>query len=473
MKKRMRILRLLRLITAVSLLLSSEGCLGIMVSAASLGRHDVKYGSSIKMGGVKVGGEGEVSVQASESTSGQTDKDTSAGSSIADSAEMPGAVRTGDIALMKPADPMLYLSASDAKHLNEQMAGYAGAEETTLLINNAKTFYYYEQLDPIEREIYDVAYEVAKDPVSEGNIGFMMTDMDPSEEEFNVKFSVAIHAMCFDHPELFWLYSGKKANIVYSSEAVNVGGFYYVYIHMYKPYEDYVKEMTAFNMAAQQFLSQINTGVSEYETVRQVHYKLISLVNYNDLVMNQINFSILGIDYAHTAYGCLVSDSSGNPNYAVCDGYTLAFEYLLQQCGIESVFIGGDAGNNESDVGGHAWSLVKIDGNWYEVDATWDDSESMLDDFAVGSEEYNYTLEYLNDFVFREKLDHAMFLVSTEHLRHFDPGEEYQYITQDQQYLINPINPSVHIRMGVPGTEEYLDSQIIRFAPIAEHDYQD
>lgn len=465
MKKRMRILRLCSYAAAVPLILSAEG-----------GMNAALYGSSIKLGDVKVVGEDEGSAQAPEPAADQPDENapsgSDAGSNTGGGAVKTGGARTGDMAVMKSADPMLYLSASDAELLNEQMAGYAGSEEPTLLINNAKTFYYYEQLDPIEKEIYDVAFEVAKDPVSEGNIGFMMTDMKPSDEEFNIKFSIAIHAMCFDHPELFWLYSGKKANIVYSSEAVNVGGFYYVYIHMDEPYEDYVQEMTAFNQAAQQFLSQINTATSEYEIVRQVHDKLIALVNYNDPVLRQINFSMLGIDYAHTAYGCLVADSSGVPNYAVCDGYTLAFEYLLQQCGIESVFIGGDAGNTESDAGGHAWSLVKVDGNWYEVDATWDDCESALDDFPVGSMDYNYTLEYLNDLVFREKIDHAMFLVSTEHLRHFDPGEEYDYVTQDQQYIFYPISQSVHIRMGAPGTEEYLDSQIICHAPIAEHDYQ-
>lgn len=66
-----------------------------------------------------------------------------------------------------------------------------------------------------------------------------------------------------------------------------------------------------------------------------------------------------GPDLAHTAYGCLVADSSGNPNYAVCDGYTLAMEYLLQQCGIEAAFIGGMAGFSQADAGGHAWNIVK------------------------------------------------------------------------------------------------------------------
>ena len=56
---------------------------------------------------------------------------------------------------------------------------------------------------------------------------------------------------------------------------------------------------------------------------------------------------------------------------AVCAGYSVALKYALQYVGIETKFIEGDAhvGNEE---GGHAWNQVKIDGNWYNADLTWD-----------------------------------------------------------------------------------------------------
>lgn len=117
--------------------------------------------------------------------------------------------------------------------------------------------------------------------------------------------------------------------------------------------------MNAFNAAAASFLADINQDASDYEIVRQIHDKLIDLVNYNDPVGDGEVEWERGQDLAHTAYGCLVADSSGNPNYAVCDGYTLAMEYLLQQCGIEAAFIGGMAGSSQADAGGHAWNIVK------------------------------------------------------------------------------------------------------------------
>ena len=51
---------------------------------------------------------------------------------------------------------------------------------------------------------------------------------------------------------------------------------------------------------------------------------------------------------------------------AVCQGYALAYQYLLNKVGIESKDVASSAMN-------HGWNLVKIFGRWYHVDVTWDD----------------------------------------------------------------------------------------------------
>ncbi len=380
---------------------------------------------------------------------------------------------TGDMAIREPSAPMELLTGSDAQELNDMMAAYNAPQSQAELINNAKAFYYYDNLDPVAKEIYDVMYMVAQDPVSEGNIGLIMTDMDPQSDEYYYEFNLANRAICFDHPELFWLYSGEEASMGYYSEAVNMGGFYFVYIKMIEPFMRFQEQMTAFNNAAQAFLADIDTSVSEYETIRQIHDKLIDLVNYNDPAASEIRFDP-GQNLAHTAYGALVADSDGNPNYAVCDGYTLAFEYLLQQCGIEAIFLGGLAGSSEENSGGHAWNLVKMDGVWYEVDTTWDDSGSMLDDLTPGTQTCTYVTEALNNTAYRELIDHYLFLVSTDTIRHFIPGEEFEYITNDQCYVYTLCQESVHIRLTDDGSmSEYgPDPEVIALAPEAMQSYR-
>lgn len=64
----------------------------------------------------------------------------------------------------------------------------------------------------------------------------------------------------------------------------------------------------------------------------------------------------------HSAYGALVLGE------AVCEGYAEAFCWLADACDLESRFIYGWH-NNEL----HDWNMVKLDGNWYQLDITSDD----------------------------------------------------------------------------------------------------
>lgn len=51
---------------------------------------------------------------------------------------------------------------------------------------------------------------------------------------------------------------------------------------------------------------------------------------------------------------------------AVCQGYSEAYMDLLQRAGLECLLI-------ESTPMDHCWNLVKLDGQWYHIDSTWDD----------------------------------------------------------------------------------------------------
>lgn len=59
-------------------------------------------------------------------------------------------------------------------------------------------------------------------------------------------------------------------------------------------------------------------------------------------------------------------------NKAVCGGYSEAFSYLAGLAGIETEIVLGDDFDRTDDLG-HAWNTVKIGGEWYQLDATWND----------------------------------------------------------------------------------------------------
>ena len=97
-------------------------------------------------------------------------------------------------------------------------------------------------------------------------------------------------------------------------------------------------------------------GLSEYEIEKRIHDALVSVVTYDTTQQK---------DYIHTLYGALVNGE------AVCDGYARAFQYLLYQVGIPCLLVTGESlGEN------HAWNIVEIGGQYYQVDVTWDDPDN-------------------------------------------------------------------------------------------------
>jgi len=91
--------------------------------------------------------------------------------------------------------------------------------------------------------------------------------------------------------------------------------------------------------------------------------KLVALHEY--LVLNtRYERAITGApqEFAHNAYGALMYGQG------VCSSYALALKALFDAVGIESRVVTGTAGGEA-----HAWNLVKLAGEYYHLDATWND----------------------------------------------------------------------------------------------------
>lgn len=113
-------------------------------------------------------------------------------------------------------------------------------------------------------------------------------------------------------------------------------------------------------IAADNIISGIPSGSNEYEKALFVHD---SIVNNTDYDFNGLNSSENGI--FGTSYGCLVN------KLAVCQGYAEAFKFIMNHIGIECGVVSG-----MTERGSHAWNYINIDGEYYWVDATWDDPSS-------------------------------------------------------------------------------------------------
>jgi len=56
----------------------------------------------------------------------------------------------------------------------------------------------------------------------------------------------------------------------------------------------------------------------------------------------------------------------------VCDGYAGTFDYLGKKCGLVTTCITGRA-NGVGGMNSHRWNQIRLDGEWYNVDVTWED----------------------------------------------------------------------------------------------------
>ena len=396
-----------------------------------------------------------------------------AGESLENVAETLPALGVGGglqiVDMMKEAED---ISEQETDKLDRAMRAYTPPEDS-LIKNNAPEFYYYTQMNKVEQTIYDAMYMIATDPTNTDNVVVArFNGIDPHSEEFGNSYFVAYWGLCYDHPELFWLYNGTEASIYLATpQTQKESGIYDVYFYFPEPYEEFEDRMTAFNDAAEEFLSDIDTSASQGDIARAIHDKLIETVTYNMPVMydsTETGYRNL----AHTAYGALVADSSGTSNYAVCDGYSQAFLYLLQQCGIEGCMVTGVAGSGD-DKGGHAWSLVKLDGDWYEVDSTWDDGSTLDEQIEEIKDSNNYAYGYFKEAIldpdYRNKVEHSLYNLTTPEMEHYLPDLEfYTYHSKDDRVSFSMVGPSERIRAGNNAGEFDFYGPVVSKAPQAE-----
>ncbi len=339
---------------------------------------------------------------------------------------------------------------------------YTPSEEESLIVNNAESFYFYDQLSADEQAVYDVLLELVHEPTAEEQYFAVPLQSGAAEEDVSLICTTALWAMLYDHPELFWLYNGIEDDVFMGMDDENL------YLCLEDTYDEYETQMTAFNDAVDEFLSDIDVSASDAEIALQIHDKLIDTVHYDYDVAEAGTAK----DLAHTAYGALVANSEGEANCAVCDGYAQAYLYLLQQAGVDASIVVGDAGSSPSDAGGHAWSIVKLDDSWYEVDSTWNDGGAWQEVVEEARQEdpenaaIPYYEEALADTAYFDSIEHYLFNVTTDEITDYSPDASYDY-TFDDGAVLSLVTPSVHYR--AENVDDYgIDAILMALAPVAE-----
>lgn len=263
-----------------------------------------------------------------------------------------------------------------------------------------------EQFGSDLQKIYQLAYNEAKtmlisaDDYTTKNINseevVSLGKINIKSEEFSSSFTLeaatsAVMEMIYDNPLFYFLRPGCSFSYTYYPENPSVHIAEYISLSANKEYAK-ASDRTTMNNAIltviADFLDKNNLEEeSDYEKAKSI----------NSYIMDRIEYAYVNnTENPETAYWAHNLEGFINESYkkGVCECYSRAYLLLSEVANIESLQVTGYANNNPAN--GHAWNYTKIDGNWYGVDVTWNDTSKTLvkpngDYFLVSNSGMNRT----------------------------------------------------------------------------------
>lgn len=239
---------------------------------------------------------------------------------------------------------------------SELEVGNTGDEYTY----DEKYYPYYHMLNDSGKQIYRQLH---------ANTEQLLTTFKPVLDTVNAReLRSAFTALFCDHPELFWL------NRNYAYKYAPNGTVIEIDLSFNYTANNLEESKSIFDQAAKDYIYGSRGLKSDYDEELYIHDRLAKNISYD-----------LNAPINQSAYSALVQKRT------VCAGYARAFQYIMQQLDIPCYYCMGYAGQN------HAWNIIKLDSDYYNVDVTWDDTTPMTYDYFNCSD-----AAYANDHTRRD-----------------------------------------------------------------------
>lgn len=222
--------------------------------------------------------------------------------------------------------------------------------------------------------VADRPYMTVGEPIT-----FTLTLSEPHENyTYEYSFCEVIMKASADKNELHTLDFVKKSKSITYTATPDEPGFYMLIVTVLD------NEFKAVELRTETFVAEPAEAHDDPETVTGKVRALVAEVNALELETDYEkalwlhDWLIFNADYdesltVHAARGVLL-DGTG-----VCESYALAYQMLLGEIGIPSIYVTGYARGEL-----HAWNLVSLEDEWYHIDTTWDDP------VGGGNEGYGY-----------------------------------------------------------------------------------
>ncbi|MCR4954587.1 MAG: hypothetical protein K6A43_11005 [Treponema sp.] len=213
--------------------------------------------------------------------------------------------------------------------------------------------FYRNTLNKNQKAVYDTAYKALMKNEEGASLPVGLT-----EDEF---FDT-MDALVYDNPEGFWWagsykYWDNSDGIVTSFKFKN----WVDSSELEQKYEE-------FWNATSPILFYASKLPDEMSKIKYIHDYICLSTEYDDDSVEAGNTG----GKLQTAFSCAVDYK------AVCAGYTTLFQYYMQNLGIPCTYISS---------GSHAWNFLKVNGQFYQMDVTWNDTEVIPPYFNLTHEE--------------------------------------------------------------------------------------
>lgn len=216
-----------------------------------------------------------------------------------------------------------------------------------------------------------------------------MLSKENGEEELKREYQSAIEVLIYENPEIFYLDATNMfINIEKTTKLTSVK--YNVYIDNgnrpnylasgFKSKED-IETYQLKIEKVRDYIVQNVQDKSDYEKIRLIHDYLRDTIEYESTVSK---------DHIYDIYGALVLRE------CVCEGYAKAFQYLMNEVGIDNTIVIGTGTNSTGKTENHAWNYVYLEDNWYAIDVTWDDPILIGEGTMPEDAKYKYFLKGSN-----------------------------------------------------------------------------
>lgn len=192
-----------------------------------------------------------------------------------------------------------------------------------------------------DKQIMDYLYQQMKARVTP--IDISQYDI-PYDEAGLKRMQMLVSGVLNEHPDLYYVSGGYS----YSYTTAKILSLTFTY--------DTTLNDAECQKGVSAALASVEQGMNDLQKAIVLHDYLAVNCEYD---YENLNANTLPAE-SFNIYGVFVKRT------AVCQGYALAYKYLLNQVGIECHMVTSDAMN-------HAWNLIKLDGQYYQVDVTWDD----------------------------------------------------------------------------------------------------